>query len=339
MENAPARVLIIDTAWLGDVILTTSLIGATAAVWPRAELHVLVAPRGEVVLRGHPQVHRLWVFDKRGTQKSVAGLFRLGRELKETRFDVVLNAHPSFRSRLLAWLSRAPMRVGYEGFLSSLCHTHLVPNDLAVEPDHAMRRLALLRALVPEAKSAPLHVALQAEAVSRTERFLVDHGIAGKPLLALVVGSAWETKRWPIESYTSLAQRWIRENDGSVVAVGGEEETELVERLCDQAPGAIHFLNEPIPQVAALLARSSVVVGNDTGVSFLGIAAGAPKVIVLFGCTQVDYAFPPPHSAIQAGVPCCLPRTGHGSHRCRWGDLPWCMGQITVKRVWQEILT
>jgi heptosyltransferase-2 len=336
MENAPARLLIIDTAWLGDVIFSTSLIGAVHEVWPQAALHALVAPRGEAILQGHPLVHKLWAYDKHGAQKSVRSLWRLGRELAEAKFDVVLNAHPSLRSRLLARLTRAPVRVGYKGFLSGFCHTHRVPNDLAVEPDHAARRLALLRALIPDAKSAPLHVAVQPQAAAWAERFLANHSGNG-PLLVLVVGSAWETKRWPIGNYAALARKWISERNGCVVVIGGKAETDLIEQLCSEIAGATPLISEPIPHVAALLARATVVVGNDTGVSFLGIAAGARKVIVLFGCTQVDYDFPPPHSAVQAGVPCCLPRTGHGSHRCRWSKLPWCMGQITVERVWSEM--
>ncbi|MCX6600269.1 MAG: glycosyltransferase family 9 protein [bacterium] len=337
MENAPARILIIDTAWLGDVIFSTSLIGAAHGVWPRAELHVLVAPRGEAILRGHPLIHRLWVYYKHGSQKSARSLWKLGRELAKAKFDVVLNAHPSLRSRLLAWLTRAPVRVGYSGFLSALCHTHRVPNDLAVEPDHAARRLALLRALVPQAKSAPLCVAVQSDASAWAQQFLVDHAAGQRPVLALVIGSAWETKRWPVENYAALARRWITEKSGCVVVIGGKAEAALISRLCAQTSGAIPLVDEPIPHVAALLSRSTAVVGNDTGVSFLGIAAGAPKVVVLFGCTQVDYTFLLPHSAIQAGVPCCLPRTGHGAHCCRWGGVPWCMGQITVERVWSEI--
>jgi lipopolysaccharide heptosyltransferase II len=336
MENAPARILIIDTAWLGDVIFSTSLIGSVSATWPRSELHVLVAPRGEAILQGHPLVHRLWVYDKHGAQKSAGSLWKLGRELARVKFDVVLNAHPSLRSRLLTWLTRAPARVGYSGFLSAFCHTHRVPNDLAVEPDHAARRLALLRALMPQAKSAPLQVTIQDEARAWAEQFLLNRS-GNRPVLALVIGSAWETKRWPVENYAALARRWITEKSGCVVVVGGKAEADLIQSLCTHVSGAIPLADEPIPHVAALLSRSTAVVGNDTGVSFLGIAAGAPKVVVLFGCTQVDYTFLPPHSAIQAGVPCCLPRTGHGAHRCRWGDVPWCMGQITVEKVWQEI--
>lgn len=336
MENAPARILIIDTAWLGDVIFSTSLIGAASEVWPRADLHVLVAPRGEAILQGHPLVHRLWIYDKSGAQKSARSLWKLGRKLAKAKFDVVLNAHPSFRSRLLTWLTRAPVRVGYSGFLSAFCYTHRVPNDLAVEPDHAARRLALLRALVPQAKSAPLQVTIQAESRAWAEQFLANRS-GNRPLLALVIGSAWETKRWPVENYAALARRWITEKSGCVVVIGGKAEAALFQSLCTHVSGAIPLVSEPIPHVAALLSRSTAVVGNDTGVSFLGIAAGAPKVAVLFGCTQMDYAFPPPHSAIPAGVPCCLPRTGHGAHRCRWGDVPWCMEEITAERVWQEI--
>lgn len=338
MENPPARVLIIDTAWLGDVIFSTSLIAAVSRTWPQAAVHVLVAPRGEPVLSGNPQIKRLWVYDKHGIQKSAASLWTLGRELAAEKFDVVLNAHPSFRSRILTALTRAPIRIGYRGFLDHICLTHRVRNDLAVEPDHAARRLALLKAIVPQAESAPIFVSILSEAKQWADNLLSEHKIEQRTLLALIVGSAWETKRWPMDHFALLAQRWIAEKKGSVIAVGGNAEAELIQGLCKQASGVIPLVNEPIPHVAALLARSTAVVGNDTGISFLGVAAGAPKVIVLFGCTQVDYHFPAPHQAITAGVPCCLPRTGHGAHRCRWGNKPWCMGQISGERVWSEIM-
>jgi lipopolysaccharide heptosyltransferase II len=337
MENAPARVLIIDTAWLGDVIFSTSLIAAVARIWPQAELHALVAPRGEPILRGNPQIKRLWIYDKHHTQKSAACLWKLGRELAKEKYDVVLNAHPSFRSRVLTALTRAPVRIGYAGFLDRICFTHRVKNDLAVEPDHAARRLALLKALVPQAANAPLFVPILPDAKEWVEKFLTEHKIGQHPLLVLVVGSAWETKRWPADHFASLAQRWIAEKHGNVIAIGGNAEAELIRNLRSQSNEIVPLLNEPIPHVAALLSRSTAVVGNDTGVSFLGIAASAPKVIVLFGCTQVDYTFPAPHQAVTAGVPCCLPRTGHGAHRCRWGDKPWCMQQITVERVWNAL--
>ncbi|MBU0510004.1 glycosyltransferase family 9 protein [bacterium] len=338
MEDSPTRILIIDTAWLGDVVFTTSLISSARALWPRAEIHMVVAPRGEPILRGHPHLQRLWVLDKRGKHRNVIALAAFARQLRMLDFDLILNAHPSFRSRLLTKWIAAPIRVGFDGFGSRWCHTIHVPNDLAIEPDHVERRLNLLRRLGHSVKAAPLQVAVSPEELHEARQFLEQHGITSLPLLGLVPGSAWPTKRWSVSRYGELASRWISERHGAVLTFGASAETEILDQLHGIHPERIlSMLNVPIPGVAAFLSVCSAVVGNDTGVSFLAMAAGCPRVVVLYGCTQVDYHFPPPHLAITAGVPCCLPRTGHGAHRCRWGEEPWCMEQITVERVWREL--
>jgi heptosyltransferase II len=335
MENPPARALIIDTAWLGDVVFTTALIGGVHRLWPSCELHVLVAPRGEPILHGHAFVSRLWVFDKYGKDRGFFGLRRMAHELRSQNYDLILNAHPSLRSRLLTKWIATPVRVGYRGFLANSCFTHTVANDLAVEPDHAQRRLALLRALGHDVPSEPLSVSVAEDDRIWVNDFLASNQLISRPLLGLIPGSAWETKRWPPRFYAELAQRWIAAHHGSVIVFGGHQERTLVENLCHSYPEYIlPFVNEPLPRVAAMLSQCTQVVGNDTGVTLLAAAVGGPRVIALYGCTQVNYHFPPPHIALHAGVPCCLPRTGHGAHRCRWAEQAWCMEQITVDRVW-----
>ena len=76
MEN-PESILIIDTAWLGDAVLTTSLVASVRTLWPAAKLHVVVSPRGQAVLQGHPMIDNLWVFDKHGADRGVLGLKRM----------------------------------------------------------------------------------------------------------------------------------------------------------------------------------------------------------------------------------------------------------------------
>jgi ADP-heptose:LPS heptosyltransferase len=320
------------------VIFTTSLIGAVRRAWPQTELHVLVAPRGELFIKDHPDVQRLWVWDKAGKQKSAAKLFALARELKEQNFDVVLNAHPSFRSRILTALSGAKIRVGYDGFGSRLAFTHSIMNDLAVEPDHAKRRVALLKELVPHAECAPLKVGLSNDSVAYANSFIAQYDSEKQPLLGIIPGSARLTKMWNVSGFISIAKRWAKERSGMVMIIGGTGEADIIEEIYEACRGfAVPVIGEKLNNVAAILARCEAAIGNDTGVSFLAIAAGCPKVIVLYGSTQVNYAFPPPHKAIAAGVPCCLPRTGHGEARCHWSGKPWCMGQITEDRVWEEL--
>jgi ADP-heptose:LPS heptosyltransferase len=154
----------------------------------------------------------------------------------------------------------------------------------------------------------------------------------------LICGSAWKTKQWSAEDFSALGLRWATERYGSVVVFGGAAEQAMVEQICSNIGSqAIPCVQAPLPFVTALLRRCEKAVGNDTGLSFLAIAAGCPQVFVLYGSTQVNYGFPPPHRAITSGVPCCLPRTGHGAHQCQWADETWCMKQISVERVWSEI--
>jgi heptosyltransferase-2 len=338
MENSPAKVLIFDTAWLGDVIFTTSLIGSVRQIWPDTELHVLVAKRAEMLVRHHPLIDRVWVYDKNGSEKSFGRLLKLTGQLRAESYDIVLNAHPSFRSRLISYLSGARVRVGYYGFGSSLAFTHRVRNSLDIQPDHAARRVDLLRALEPTAASAPLRVGLMEESQRLAKAFIGKLDADRAPLLALIPGSARFTKMWPSEGFIDVAKRWIHETGGHVLAIGGESERGIIEQICENSGAQCHpVVNMPLDDAAALLAECKCAVGNDTGVSFLAIAAGCPQVLVLYGCTQVNYSFPLPHKAIAAGVPCCLPPTGHGRSKCKWGEAPWCMRQISPERVWREI--
>ena len=338
MENPPSKVLIFDTAWLGDVIFTTSLIGSVKKIWPNTELHALVAKRGELLIRNHPLVDRVWVYDKNGSENSIRDLFRLAGKLKAQSFDVILNTHPSFRSRLITRLAGAPIRVGYYGFGSRFAYTHRIHNSLEVKPDHAQRRVDLLRVLKHEATIEPLQVGVTQESKQLADSFIGKLTDSQKPVLGLIPGSARLTKMWPADRFSSIAKRWVREKGGIVLVFGGKHEANLVEIICDDVGSDCHpVINLPLDEVAGLLSKCRCVLGNDTGVSFLAIAAGCAKALVLYGCTQVNYAFPPPHKAIPAGVPCCLPPTGHGRADCKWGDAPWCMQQISTDRVWDEI--
>ena len=340
MENFPSRVLIIDTAWLGDVLFSTSLIGAVREAWPQTEIHLVTAPRARELVLFHPELTSIRIFDKHGEEGGLSALKKLATELNQSNFDIVLCAHPSMRSRLLCSLLNAPIRVGYPGFLSSRAFTHVVHNDLAIEPDHVQRRLNLLRAIRPVHHAPPLKVGISTEeskwALSRFAEFSTN----SESTLALIPGSARKTKQWDTTCFQELAKLWLMHfQNGNVLVFLGPNETSLIPKFESIGDKRVHIVEEPLRKCAALLSQCSVAVGNDTGVSFLAIAAGCPKVLILYGSTQVNYTFPEPHKAIAAGVPCCLPQTGHGERKCKWTvGPPWCMSEISVERVTKEIL-
>jgi heptosyltransferase-2 len=164
MENSPSRLLIIDTAWLGDVLFTTALVGAVRAQWPACEIHLLTSPRAEQLVMDHPYLSRVWIFDKQNKDRGYGAVRRLAEDLNREDFEVVLCAHPSTRSRLLCARLNAPIRVGYRGFMDGRAFTHVIHNDLGIEPDHVERRLNLLRAIEPISETPRLQVGISAEA-------------------------------------------------------------------------------------------------------------------------------------------------------------------------------
>lgn len=340
MEINPSRILIIDTAWLGDVLFSTALIGAARAAWPHSEIHFLTAPRARELVANHPDLTTIRVFDKRGSEGGFTPLRKLAAELNAMKFDLVLNAHPSFRSRLLCSMLVAQVRVGHDGFLSSKAFTHCVHNDLAVEPDHVERRLNLLRAILPVRHTPPLKIGLTSEERAHAEEFLRVNCPGRNRFLALIPGSARKTKQWTTSNFHEIGSAWLNQSPhGCVLVFLGPNESSLKSQFPTGGNSGFIIVEQSLRNCAALLNRCELALGNDTGVSFLAIAAGCRKVLVLYGSTQINYQFPPPHRAIAAGVPCCLPRTGHGEKVCAWtGGAAWCMNQITRERVLELIL-
>lgn len=339
MENSPARVLIIDTAWLGDVLFTTALIGAVRERWPNCVIDLLTAPRARELVEHHPEISEVWIYDKHGRESGIGSLKNLALKLNEKNFDICLCAHPSARSRYLCSLLSVPVRVGYRGFLASRAFTHIIHNDLAIEPDHVERRINLLRAITDVARTPPLKIGLTRDEQLWADEHLNSLGASHGPFLGLVPGSARRTKQWDIERFSRLALQWRSDNpDGSVLVFLGPKETDMHPQFAALQNHGVFVIQDSLRHCAVLLSKCLAVVGNDTGVSFLALAAGCPKVLVLYGSTQVNYTFPAPHRAIAAGVPCCLPRTGHGEARCNWTNgPPWCMSQISIDRIQSDL--
>lgn len=339
MENPPTRVLIIDTAWLGDVVFSTALVRAVRERWHDSEIHFLTAPRGEPIVRNHPDLKRVWVFDKQGVDRSLGSAFKLTSELNHNDFEIVLCAHPSLRSRLICSRLAAPVRVGYRAFGSSWAFTHTIENSLSTEPDHVERRINLLRALEPLTQTPPLSMGLTAEELKWSTAFLEKTNHSETPLLGVIPGSARLTKQWSVEHFVTIARMWRSTTGGKSLVLLGPSEKPM-RPFFERQGDCLQVVETGLRNCAALLHSCQCAVGNDTGLSFVAIAAGCPKVIVLYGCTQVNFLFPTPHRAISAGVPCCLPRTGHGEARCKWTNgSPWCMNQIRIDDVFEQLLS
>src|SRR5919201_3354346 len=176
------RILVVQPAFLGDVVFTSALVDALAERF--AEVDVCVTPRARDVVQAMPRASHAQVFDKRGSDSGVGGLWRTARRLRERRYEVAVLPHRSPRSGLLTVLARIPRRVGFQGAPGSPFYTERVAAPRG--GTFVGREAALARAL--EAEPRPMRLVARPEWVS-----MADERVRGAgSLAALCIGSEWE---------------------------------------------------------------------------------------------------------------------------------------------------
>ena len=256
--------LVIQTAFLGDVVLTTPLLSALAE--RHGPVDVVTTPAAGSLLETHPAVRSVIRYDKHGRDRGISGLWKLSRELRSRRYSMVYLPHRSFRSAVLALLSGARERVGFAGTAASISYTRRVPRP---EGGHEVERLLAL----PPAPSQRLTVSLglTADDHRQAERWLERHAIA-PGFVALAPGSIWGTKRWPY--YADLVVRLGR----PCVVIGSAADCDLADSIVTAAPtravSAAGALG--LRAAASLISRAAVLVTNDSAPLHLATAVGTP---------------------------------------------------------------
>ena len=315
------RFLLVHPAFLGDTVFLGPAVRALKARWPGSEVGLVVSPRGEAVARQMPGVDEVFVFDKRRADAGLRGILRLGARVRAFAPDVALVSHPSARSGAVAWLSRAPRRIGY----APLC------ND----------KVSLDRGLPFVERS--LALAARAGAPTDDRRLSLDPPVAlagyadetlrgaRGPVVGLVPGAEWGTKRWGQERFTELARR-LGAGGATLVVLGGPAERDLARAIVEKSGvPVVDTTGNSIAEALAILARCDLVVGGDTGLVHCARALGRPTVL-LFGPTNPRRHVLGDRERVARIDIDCAPCHDHGPERCPLGHHR-CMTELSVDLV------
>lgn len=329
------RVLVIQTAFLGDVVLTTPLVRALKQGLPEVEIAVLTLPSTSEVFKNNPQVAEIITYNKRATQKGVINLFRLVKEVKRRKFDAALIPHRSLRSAFLAWGADIPLRVGF----TSSSGYYFLNSEVPYWPDcHEVERvLELLSGLELDAVKSPPELFPDEEDQRWVAEFLDDNM---DDWVAIAPGSVWPTKRWFPERFAQLANMVASDFRCGVVFVGGEEDRFLCRKIAEDVKGKslVAAGEASVLQSAALLSKCRLLISNDSAPVHLASAVGT-KVVDIYGPTVPQFGFYPygeGHQIVEVQDLYCRPCSKHGPKRCPEGHFR-CMREITVERVFEGV--
>ena len=347
------RIAVWNTAFLGDSVLTLPLIRVLKAAYPEAELDFYV--RGGLVplYEAQPEISRVFACDKRGKEKGLGAVLKQGREIRERRYDIWVDAHLSLRSSYMAWASRAPIRVGYkEAVLSSLVFTKRAPRRFGELPEierllELARALGVAQELLDDKALCWPELVLPQDAHEEAAALLAS--LPEGPTIGLHPGSVWNTKRWTPEGFAFVLRRALDSGVNAVLLAGpGETETAAeVRRLaglgcengdCSEPDGFLDLSGRtPLPVLGAVLARLDGYVTNDSGPMHMAWAQHTP-VTALFGPTVLSLGFAPcgeTSTVMQVDVP-CRPCGKHGHKACPLGHFH-CMKHIDPEEVWRDV--
>jgi len=331
----PYKILVIQTAFIGDVILITPLLAALKRHITKCQVTVLVTPAAAEVLQNNPWVDQIIRYDKRASQKGLFGFLRLTQLLRSNQYDTILAPHRSWRTALLALCTGASRRIGFDANRGACCYTHRQPYRQQHEIE---RNLSLLAALDINVRSQRPEIFPDEQDCQLVDQLTA--GVNSQPgWMALAPGSVWPTKRWPEEHYRALTDLLL--HDGfSVFLIGGDKDRDLCHRIVRGAgPQVINTCGRlSLRASAELLRRCRGLVTNDSAPLHLASTMNTPT-LALFGPTIPAFGFAPyaERSFCMQRTLDCRPCSTHGSVRCPIGTHA-CMIDISVASVYHKLI-
>ena len=324
--------LVVQTSFLGDVVLTTPLIAELAK---RGPVDVLTTPEGTTILRNNPDIRELMVYDRREKDRGASGFMRISGLLRKGKYDTAYLAQGSLRSALLVASSGIASRVGFNTSEGKRLYTEKV--EYRADRHHAERLwwLAMSSCADPPESAQIMPRLYPSHGDDRASETLLHERLydTRRDFVVLAPGSAWGTKRWPF--FPELAVKIAEQCN--VVVVGGNSEAAIGDTIVSQLPegcganaaGALGIL-----AAAALIGRAAALVGNDSAPQHLASAMNTPT-ITIFGPTVPEFGFGPmAHGSVIAGIDslACRPCDRHGPQHCPLGH--WrCMREVSSSDV------
>jgi heptosyltransferase-2 len=343
LRNAPVQwdnVLVLQTSFIGDTVLTLPLLSEIKRRYPRSRLSFLCTPQGSELAQNCAAVDEIIVDDKKGAHRGISGLWRQALSLRTKAFSLALTPHKSLRSALMLYLARIPCRVGFRQSKGWFLFNRLVQR--AGDIHDVERNLSLLGAFGIANEECGRDYALSASP-SRTSPLLGELAAlknGGKRLVVGVnPGSVWATKRWRPMGFAEVIKlikvRW----DCEVVIFGGPDDVALAAAIEEAARSnclnyAGKFSLRDLPQA---LAACDLFISNDSAPMHIAVALGVPTVALFCATTPALGFYPYSGNAVvlQKDLP-CRPCSSHGGRRCPLGTED-CIRLIRPEHVVQAV--
>ena len=328
------KVLVIQTAFPGDTILTLPLIQYLKTRNYADEIDVLCIPATEEVFKDSPSVNNVIVIDKINKHKNIFALLKFIKILKTNKYDAVYSPHRSMRSAIITLLLGAKETIGFDN--SSLCYAYknLVHYNIK---DHEVKRNLSLTGDNFENDKWKIYpeINFEDEIIKKTDDFIKENSLEEK-FIAIAPASVWGTKQYPTDQFKEVIELLSLEGN-KILLIGSENDTEL----CSELEINSNVINSAgkfsIIESAALLKNSKLLISNDSLPAHLGMCVDIP-VLMLYCSTVPEFGFYPfndKSEILSYDDLGCKPCGIHGYQNCPLGTFE-CAKKLKPELVFEK---
>jgi ADP-heptose:LPS heptosyltransferase len=281
----PGRILVIEPWNIGDVVLSTVMLAELRSRYPRARISLLAKAHALELLKESPLVDEIIPFDLPWTAQrnkyplgldTLRAMVGLVRRLRAARFDATIDSRMDIRSNLIAAMTRAPCRLGYDIGGGGWLLTNTLPSERS--SSHKVDDWLALLDLLPgnairSALRRPPTLVVTSSETDRARKVLKSLGVGEGPVIAYHPGGSHPGKRWPRAQFEQLMSDLKKSIGGSHVVFLGPGEKDF-----DSLPSGAIVLRPSLRELMALFTCCDILVCNDSG--HVADALGVPVVAI-----------------------------------------------------------
>lgn len=323
------RILLYQTAFLGDLILTTPLIESIKKIYPKSYLAVISKPFGRDVLKDNPFVDELIIFDKKKDST-----FNLIKKIKG-KFDIAISPHRSHRASYILFLSRIKKRIGFDKAGFSFLYTDLVIHRF--DGTHEIDRNLKLLEKLPDYDKSKI-VKEPKLFLNKEDNLFERFDLENKKYIVVAPGSKWATKRWIPEGFAAVID-YIFKIGYKPVLIGGMEDIDIADKIIEIATTKpLNLVGKTsLRETFSIIKHSLLLVSNDSAPVHMAVSFNVP-VIDIYGPTVKDFGFYPYKNGVVVEVERlkCRPCGLHGHNQCPIKTHE-CMKKIKPETVIEKI--
>lgn len=331
LSQSIKKILVIGPAWVGDMVMAHTLFQLLRQQHPAAIIDVLAPSWSEPLLNRMPEINRAIISPFSHGQLLLKQRYQFAKKLRFEKYDQAIVLPNSFKSALIPWFSRIPIRTGWAGECRFGILNDIRFLDKKKFPKMVQRFAALAfskKEKLPNHLPNPIFQISSSQSESTLKKYDLTKPLQ---LLALCPGAEFgSSKRWPPEYFAEIANEKIS-RDWSVWLFGSKNDSAIAEIIQAKTKNrCVNLIGKAnLSEAVDLLSLATMVITNDSGLMHIAAALNRP-IIAIYGSTST--AFTPPLSSqakiIKLNLPCqpCFQKTCPLKHH-------HCMKQLLPNQV------